>query len=190
LTDGSYNKGDTDLLTQLQTWPKSGGVLWSQKRAALWLADNKVLNSDTFSQSDMNKQFDMSELKYSDMESIAGKQRIAGAFFNMELDLSNPLAFGFNKALLPVFKNRTDLLMDGKKAFSNVAKYTESPLIAGYADKTNVTKIAGASGLVAHKYGKGVVIGMTDNPNFRSIMYGTNKLLFNALFLGKAIEAR
>ncbi len=190
LTDGSYNKGDTDLLTQLQTWTKSGGVLWSQKRAALWLADNKVLSSDTFSQSDMNKQFDMSELKYSDMESIAGKQRIAGAFFNMELDLSNPLAFGFNKALLPVFKNRTDLLMDGKKAFSNVAKYTESPLIAGYADKTNVTKIAGASGLVAHKYGKGVVIGMTDNPNFRSIMYGTNKLLFNALFLGKAIEAR
>jgi len=190
MTDGSYSQDDADLLEQLKQWTKNGGVLWSQKRAALWLANNSVLHSDTFSQSDMNKQFDKSQLSYSDMESIAGKQRIAGAFFNMQLDLSHPLAFGFNKTLLPVFKNRTDLLIDAKKAFTNVAKYTDSPLIAGYADKTNVAKIADASGLVAHKYGKGVVIGMTDNPNFRSIMYGTNKLMFNALFLGKAIEAR
>ena len=190
MTDGSYNQNDAELLKQLKTWTKNGGVLWSQKRAALWLASNSVLKAEAFTQSDMNRQFDKSNLKYSDMEAIAGKQRIAGAFFNMELDLSHPLAFGFSKALLPVFKNRTDLLISDEKAFINVAKYTDSPLIAGYADKTNVTKISEASGLVAHKYGKGVVIGMTDNPNFRSIMYGTNRLLFNALFLGKAIEAR
>jgi hypothetical protein len=190
MTDGNYNKGDDNLLLKLKIWTQNGGVLWSQKRAALWLANNDVLQTATFSQQEMNMRFDKTELNYSDMESIAGKQRIAGAFFNMELDLSHPLAFGFNKPLLPVFKNRTDLLMDGTKAFSNVAKYTQKPLLAGYADKTNVTKIAEASGLVAHKYGKGVVIGMTDNPNFRSIMYGTNRLLFNALFLGDAVEAK
>jgi hypothetical protein len=190
MTDGNYNKGDDNLLLKLKIWTQNGGVLWSQKRAALWLANNDVLQTATFSQQEMNMRFDKTELNYSDMESIAGKQRIAGAFFNMELDLSHPLAFGFNKPLLPVFKNRTDLLMHGIKAFSNVAKYTQKPLLAGYADKTNVVKISEATGLVTHKYGKGVVIGMTDNPNFRSIMYGTNRLLFNALFLGDAVEAK
>jgi hypothetical protein len=190
MTDGNYSKADENLLLKLKIWTQNGGVLWSQKRAALWLANNDVLQTTTLSQREMNQRFNKSELNYGDMELIAGKQRIAGAFFNLQLDLSNPLAFGFNKPLLPVFKNRTDLLMDGTKPFSNVAKYTKSPLLAGYADKTNVAKIGQATGLVAHKYGQGVVIGMTDNPNFRSIMYGTNKLLFNALFLGSAVEAK
>lgn len=190
MTDGNYNKGDDNLLLKLKIWTQNGGVLWSQKRTALWLANNDVLQTATFSQQEMNMRFDKTELNYSDMESIAGKQRIAGAFFNLELDLSHPLAFGFNKPLLPVFKNRTDLLLESSKPFSNVAAYTQRPLLAGYADETNVEKIADAGGLIAHKYGKGVVIGMTDNPNFRSIMYGTNRLLFNALFLGDAVEAK
>ncbi|MDU0112157.1 M14 family metallopeptidase [Psychrosphaera aquimarina] len=190
MTDGSYSKDDDSLIDKLKVWTKAGGVLWSQKRTALWLAKNGVLKSETLTQKEMNERFDKTQLNYSDMESIAGKQRIAGAFFNLKLDLSHPLAFGYNKPMLPVFKNRTDLLVEGTNPFTNVAKYTDAPLIAGYADETNVNEIANASGLVAHKYGKGVVIGMTDNPNFRSIMYGTNKLMFNALFLGKAIEAK
>ncbi len=190
LTDGSYSAKDDQLLTKLKAWVRKGGVLWSQKRSAIWLAQKDVLHADTLTQKQMNQRFDKSEMAYADMESIAGKQRIAGAFFNVKLDLSHPLTFGLDKPLLPVFKNRTDLLVNGTKPFTNVGKYTSSPLLAGYADQNNVNKIANASALVAHKYGKGTVIGMTDNPNFRSIMYGTNRLLFNTLFLGSAITAQ
>ena len=136
----------------------------------------------------MRDNFDVEGLSYADREMLAGRQRIAGAFFETQLDLTHPLAFGFSRAELPMFKNRVELLMPPEKPFLQVAKYTKSPLISGYADELNVKQVAGNSGLVAHSYGKGVVIGMTDNPNFRAITYGTNRLLFNALFLAKAIN--
>ena len=89
---------------------------------------------------------------------------------------------------MPLFKNRTDLLLKPEVPFSLVAKYTQSPLAAGYADEKNVEKIAGATGVMAHSLGRGVVIGMTDDPNFRAIMHGTSRLLFNALFVAQGID--
>lgn len=188
LTDGSYGKSDEKLLEKLKNWVKAGGVLWSQKRSAIWLAKNKVLNSEYVDQKGMKDNFDTDGLSFGDQEALAGRQRIAGAFFEAKLDLTHPLAFGFSREILPLFKNRTEILTNPTKPFVEVAAYTESPLLSGYADDINVKEISKASGLIANGYGAGVVIGMTDNPNFRAITYGTNRLLFNALFLAKAID--
>ena len=188
LTDGFFSGSDEKLAKSLKHWVERGGILWGQKRAALWLADMELLKADSIRQSDMNKRFETDDLAYGQMEALAGKQRIAGAFFDSKLDLSHPLAFGFSRDSLPLFKNRTDLLLKPQVPFSLVAKYTETPLAAGYADDTNVEKIAGATGVMAHSVGQGVVIGMTDDPNFRAIMYGTSRLLFNALFMAQGID--
>jgi len=188
LTDGSYGKTDELLLKKIKTWVKSGGVLWAQKRAAIWLAKNEVLEVEFVDAKGMRDNFDTDGLAYGDQEALAGRQRIAGAFFEAKLDRTHPLAFGFSRDTIPLFKNRTDILTNPKKPFVEVAAYTEKPLLSGYADDINVKEIAKASGLVANGYGSGVVIGMTDNPNFRAITYGTNRLLFNALFLAKAID--
>ncbi len=188
LTDGNYGKSDEKLLKKLKDWVSAGGVLWTQKRAAIWLAKNDVLEAEYIDQKAMQDKFDTDGLRYADQEALAGRQRIAGAFFEVKLDRSHPLAFGFSRDTLPVFKNRTDILINPEKPFVEVAAYTDKPLLSGYADDVNVKEIAKASGLVANSYGSGVVIGMTDNPNFRAITYGTNRLLFNALFLAKAID--
>ena len=188
LTDGSYSKADEKLLNKLKSWVKAGGVLWTQKRSAIWLAKNNVLEAEFVDQKGMKDNFSTDGLRFGDQEALAGRQRIAGAFFETKLDLTHPLAFGFSREILPVFKNRTEILLNPKKPFVEVAAYTEKPLLSGYADDINVKEIAQASGLVANAYGSGVVIGMTDNPNFRAITYGTNRLLFNALFLAKAVD--
>lgn len=188
MTDGSYGKSDEKLLDKLKAWVKAGGVLWTQKRSAMWLAKNEVLQAEFISQKEMKENFKTDDLKYGDQEALSGRQRIAGAFFESKLDLSHPMAFGFSKEILPLFKNRTDILVNPKKPFVEVANYSDSPLLSGYADEVNVKEISKASGLIAHSYGKGVVIGMTDNPNFRAIMYGTNRFMFNALFLAKALN--
>jgi len=188
LTDGNFSKTDETFSKTLKSWVKNGGIVWGQKRAALWLAKQEILDVEVISQADMRKRFEDKELSYDQMESLAGRQRIAGAFFETKLDMSHPMAFGFSRDTLPLFKNRTDLLLTPEKAFSQVAKYTDSPLAAGYADAVNVEKIAGATGVMAHSYGRGVVIGMTDDPNFRAIMYGTSRLLFNALFVAQGID--
>lgn len=188
LTDGSYSKADEKLLNKLKAWVKAGGVLWTQKRSAIWLAKNEVLQAEYVDQKGMKNNFDTDGLSYGDQEALAGRQRIAGAFFEAKLDRTHPLAFGFSRDTLPVFKNRTEILTNPKKPFVEVFAYTDKPLLSGYADDINVKEIAKATGLVANAYGSGVVIGMTDNPNFRAITYGTNRLLFNALFLAKAIN--
>ena len=188
LTDGGFGKSDEAFAKKLKDWVSAGGILWGQKRAALWLAEQKLLKADVISQRDMNKRFETKDLAYDQMEALAGKQRVAGAFFESKLDLSHPLAFGYNRETLPLFKNRTDLLLKPEVPFSLVAKYTQSPLAAGYADEKNVEKIAGATGVMAHSLGRGVVIGMTDDPNFRAIMHGTSRLLFNALFVAQGID--
>lgn len=188
LVDGNYGKDDKALLEQLQGWVKDGGVLWSQKSAALWLAENELIKGSVIDAQTMKRNFETEGLSYADRESLSGKQRIAGAFFETDLDLSHPLAFGFSNAKLPVFKNNIGLLADVDKPFIQVARYSKEPLIAGYADENNVEQVAEQSAVLAHRHGKGVVIGMTDNPNFRAITYGTNRLLFNALFLANGIR--
>ena len=188
LTDGSYSKKDESLAADLKEFAKQGGIIWGQKRAALWLAQQSLLRVDTISQSEMFKRFNAEELVFSDKEALGGKQRVAGAFFEAKLDLSHPLTFGLSNETIPLFKNRTDLMLETKVPFSSVASYTETPLLSGYADNTNVEKIAGASGLVSQTMGRGVVIGMTDNPNFRAIMYGSSRLFVNSLFLAPAVR--
>jgi len=188
LTDGSYSDSDDTLAKNLASWTKSGGILWGQKRAAIWLANQSILKADTVTSSEMRKRFEDKDLSYDQREVLAGKQRIAGAFFNSTLDLSHPMAFGFANESLPLFKNRTDLLLAPEVPFALVAKYTDSPLAAGYAHDTNVERISGASGVIAHSVGRGTVIGMTDNPNFRAIMHGTYRLLFNALFMAQGVN--
>ncbi|MDB2374164.1 M14 family metallopeptidase [Psychrosphaera haliotis] len=188
LTDGSYSKKDESLADDLKEFARQGGTVWGQKRAALWLAKEGLLKVDTIAQSEMYKRFNTDDLKFGDKEALGGKQRVAGAFFEAKLDLSHPLTFGLTNNTIALFKNRTDLLLTPKVPFSAVATYTDKPLMAGYADNTNVEKIAGATGLVAQRMGRGVVIGMTDNPNFRAIMYGSNRLFVNSLFMAPAVR--
>ncbi len=188
LTDGSYSKKDEALSKNLKSFAKQGGIIWGQKRAAMWLASEELLKAETISQSDMYKRFDNKNLSFGDKEALGGKQRVAGAFFNAELDMTHPLTFGLSDNKIALFKNRTDLLLESKLPFSTVAAYSKSPLLAGYADAKNVEKIAQANGLIAQQYGRGAVIGMTDNPNFRAITYGSSRLFINSLFLGAAVS--
>ena len=138
---------------------------------------------------DVADAFNTKGLRYADKQSLASRQRIAGAIFNTHVDLSHPLTFSFERDTLPVFKNSTWLLKTSTAPFVNVLKYTQKPLLAGYADDKNVEQIAGAAALIAHSYGQGSVIGMTDNPVFRGYWYGTSRLLSNALFFGHTFKA-
>ena len=127
-------------------------------------------------------------LRYQDKELLAGRQRIAGAIYQAELDLSHPLAFGFTRASLPLFKNDIMLLQPSNAPFVNVALYSEQPQLAGYTAVEYVPRISQSAALLAHNLGKGRVIAMTDNPVFRGYFYGSSRLLVNALYLGASFN--
>ncbi|TQF72972.1 M14 family zinc carboxypeptidase [Pseudoalteromonas luteoviolacea] len=188
MVDGNYRGLSKQVKTAIMSWVKKGGIIWGHKRGAQWLIEQQLLNVETISRKEMRAQFESKNMPFSERESLAAKQRIAGAIFNARADLSHPLAFGLEDEILPVFKNSTWVMKPNAQPFTSVLKYTDSPLLSGYADQRNVTQIAASSVLIADEYGKGVAIAMTDNPVFRGYWYGTSKLVNNALFFANALK--
>ncbi len=190
LTNGSFSTVNAKMVEKLKYWVQHGGVIWGHKSGAKFLADKGILKAEYLSSNDMAKAFPTDNLSYADKDSYHGDKRIAGAIFNANIDLSHPLSFSFERGTLPVFKNSTFVLKPSEKPFVNVATYTKTPLLAGFSHELNNQQIAGAGVLMAHNYGKGKVIAMSDNPVFRSYWYGTSRLLSNAIFFGHAIDAK
>jgi len=101
-----------------------------------------------------------------------------------DVDITHPLAFGYTQRDLPVYRNHSIFMAPSEDPFSTVVKYKANPLLSGYVNSTNLEKLGGTASLIASGIGRGNVIMFVDNPNFRGMWYGTNKLFFNALFLG------
>ena len=90
---------------------------------------------------------------------------------------------------VPVHRNSTLVLKPDDNPYTTPLRYTDDPLLSGYASEERQEQIAGSAAIIANKVGRGTVIRMIDNPNFRGIWYGTNKLFLNALFFGPVIDA-
>ena len=161
-----------------------------QKSASEWLAGNTWLKAEFLSASDIADAFNDDGLGYADKEAFAGKKRIAGAVFETELDLGHPLAFGFHRDQLPMFRNSDRVMLMPGAPFVTVAKYAKSPLMAGYTSDELQKLIGDSAAIVAHNFGRGKVIAFTDNVNFRGYWYGTSRLLSNAIFMAGLIDAQ
>ena len=62
------------------------------------------------------------------------------------------------------------------------------PLLSGYVHAEVLEKLKGTASVIAEKRGKGSVILLVDNPNFRTYTHGTTKLFLNAIFFGGILE--
>jgi len=87
-------------------------------------------------------------------------------------------------------KNTDEVMERPDNPYATVIAYSEQPLISGYASATNKDALAGTAALIADRRGDGSVILFSDDPNFRAIWYGTNKLFMNALFFSKVFQAQ
>jgi len=79
-------------------------------------------------------------------------------------------------------------LEPGKNPYSTPLVYTSSPLLSGYISKKNLKTLSNSASIVVSGKGRGKVINMADNTNFRAFWYGTNKLFANAIFFGNIIS--
>ncbi|XPF93332.1 M14 family zinc carboxypeptidase [Colwellia sp. RE-S-Sl-9] len=189
MVDGNYQSLNPSVVIKLESWLKLGGVVFAQKHAAKWLAEKDILRASFVSNNQLRQLFDSSNLSYEDKSDLAARQRIAGAIYETQLDITHPLAFGFSKKTLPVFRNNTLIMEPLHYPFTNVGTYSVEPLLSGYTDKNLIKRIANTSSLVAHNVGKGRVIATTDNLAFRGYWYGSVKILANSIFFGKVFNA-
>jgi hypothetical protein len=185
MVDGDYSDLNNKVVNKVSAWAKQGGVIFGQKRAANWLSEKEILKVKFASKDQIEQMFDTDNLLYKDKEALAARKRIAGAIFETSIDISHPIAYGYNNEHLPLFRNST-LIMDYPSApFVAVATYTAAPLMSGYTDQNLVNRLANNAAIVAHNVGRGRVIATSDNLTFRGYWHGSAKLLANSLFFAK-----
>ena len=179
MVTGSYDL-DTQDVNRLMEWVREGGVLIAWKNAARWLIGNEVIDEGLRS-----ARPDTVAIPYELVSSTRGAQRIGGAIFAAALDTTHPLAFGYGDQA-PLFRNHEIFFEPSATPGATVARYTSSPLLAGYISPKRQGELADSAALIARRQGAGAVVLFADNPNFRAFWYGTNGLFLNAVFFGGA----
>jgi hypothetical protein len=183
MVSGFYNLDKTQV-DKLKQWIQNGGTLITFKTASEWairqgLSKEKLVPTDTVKSKN--------RIDYNDAIPTEGAKAIGGAIFEMDLDITHPLGFGFSDRKVSVYKNGKTFLQNSSSPYNTVAQYTKNPLIGGYISKDNLKKLGQTAAVLVSAEGAGRIVMFADNPNFRAFWYGTNKLFLNALFLGQNI---
>ncbi len=193
MVSGSYTQLDSLQQKKIKTWVSKGNTLITIARASQWAVSKKLVKESLTKKpkpKDKDKKDKVTKrLPYVDAGEHIGRERLGGAIFEVDLDVTHPLGFGYHSSSLPIYKNNTVFLQPSKNAYSTVAKYAKNPHIDGYISTTNLeTYLKPSASLLVSPIGRGRVVLFADNPNFRGAWYGTNRLFLNALFLGDRIS--
>lgn len=196
MVSGSYSLFDSVKIQKIKDWVKKGNTLITTRSATKWAIEKKLVKE--FLMVDPDKKKEDNEKKkekpivrkpYVEAPENIGKKKVGGAIFQVDLDLTHPLAFGYHDRLIPVYRNSNIWLSPSKNEYSTVAKYTEMPHIDGFISNKNMKEfLQPSASLIVSSIGKGRVIMFADNPNFRGSWFGTNRLFLNAIFLGQHIS--
>ncbi len=171
-------------MQNLRRWIGNGGTLVGLGSAVTWMSRNKLTNLKSVEVEYPNTE----EITYDKIDNYNRSLYIPGGVFMSELELSHPMAFGYYKESVPTFKRGTILIEPSDSKFANVGKYTEEPLVSGWISDANLEAMKGTSTIRVNSLGRGRIVSLVDNPNFRAFWYGTNKLMMNAIFFGRIVN--
>jgi len=187
MVSGNYRLLNKKQKERLKQWVSDGNTLITTGKASDWAIKQKVAEESLI----VRKPDSVSNGTRSSYESARGaiqKHNIGGSIFEIDLDLSHPIGYGYQDNNIPVYKNNRVWIAPSKNRFSTVGKYGKDPHVDGYISKENLEIMKEAASIVVSKRGKGRVVLFADNPNFRGAWYGTNKLFMNAVFFGHLIK--
>ena len=189
MVSGSYQELDSINRQKLKDWTTKGNTLITIATASKWAIEKKLVKEKlTKKPKEKDSTKTIERLPYVDASEHIGREQLGGAIFEVDLDITHPLGFGYRSNLLPVYKDNNVFLSPSKNAYSTVAQYTKDSHIDGYISEDNYNIYLKKSvSLLVSPLGSGRVVMFADNPNFRGAWYGTNRLFLNALFLGNHI---
>jgi hypothetical protein len=182
LVGGNYNNLNKD---KLKSWVQAGGTLILTEEAVEWAAQAGLTNI-SFKKA---KEDTAKLLRYNEREYREGARRMFGSILRAEVDLTHPLAYGYNQPYVDLFKANNIIPERSKNAYSNPFVYGDKPLQSGYIVKENQEALKQTAAVLVSAIGNGRVISIADNPNFRAVWLGGTKLFMNAIFFGRMVDA-
>ena len=169
-TGGNINKN------QINDYIKDGGNLIAYRNSVKWVSSN--LSEIDFHTNEINAD----DVTFSERQSFFGAQQTGGAIFNSIIDKSHPVNYGIESNSLPLFRNSNVYMTKSEQSFNNPIVYSPNPLMSGYISEENLSLLKKATPFKVIRSGKGKILLMTDNTNFRAFWFGTNRILLNMLF--------
>ncbi|MEN2282483.1 M14 metallopeptidase family protein [Algoriphagus sp. SE2] len=185
LPSGNYNSFSENVVEHLKDWINRGGTVISLKSASLWL-NQKGITKETLVE--RGESTDPKELPFAVRSNFEGAKEVGGSIYMARLDLTHPIAYGYKRETLPVYRNNSIFVQPSKNKYLTPIRYTNDPLLGGYISDANLELLKQSASLIVSPVGRGRVINFYDSPNFRGTWFGTNKLFFNAIFLGDKMD--
>jgi hypothetical protein len=191
LTESSDETLKNGMAKTIAQWVQDGGILIAVGRAASWAEELCLVARPDACKEDPSGNSAAAPVvprAYADFDDDKAKQIIGGAIVSSMLDLSHPIAYGFQRVDLPLFRRGTTELKPSENAYSTPVRYSDAPLMAGFIGSDRLAAIKGQPAVIAERLDKGLVIRFANNPVFRGFWRGTERLFINALFFGQVIE--
>ena len=164
-------------LKKIKEWVKNGGTIIGYRNTLKWFKSKELAKLE-FKKVDVPAK----DITFEQKDDFEGAQEIGGAIFEVEIDRSHPINFGYKNNTIALFRNTTIFMKLDSSSYNNPIQYSKNPILSGYISKPNLDSLSRTVPLQIKKLGKGKVVAFTDNTNFRAFWYGTNKLLMNAIF--------
>jgi hypothetical protein len=183
MPSGNYGRLNTELV---KNWLNAGNTLIACESAVKGLADKQLANVEFKKQKE--DPLPAARRAYVDATEDRQALELPGAIFEGILDLTHPMAYGYRRPVIPVFRSSNEFLEPSQSAYAMPLAYSQKALVAGYLHRKFDAVAPGSASIIVSGQGSGRVICLADNPNFRAFWYGTNKLLANAIFFGETIS--
>ncbi len=189
LVSGNLSFLAGERLETLEAWIRGGGTLIASRQAAAWAARNGLTPNILAPGvgrpvSEEEPAEGRGRRDYADAAGD-GAQAIGGSIWQADLDLTHPLGFGYTRRFLPVWRDHALFFEPSANEYSTVAALVEGDAhLSGYISGPNRERLAGSPSVMADRLGRGTVVLLVDNPNFRGYWRGTQRLLMNAIWFG------
>lgn len=183
---------DSSKVALIRRWVNNGGVFVGLGGGAFFasashsgLSTVKTLPDSVGSESKKGEDQKAKELKRR-LETSAERERrerleeVPGTIFRIKMDPQHALGFGYSGGT-QVFKMSRDALDLGPEG-TNVAWFTASAKVSGYASRENVERLKEKPFLIDEPRGRGHVVMYVEDPNFRLFWYGLNRMFLNSIY--------
>lgn len=188
LPSGTYGNWGRREASSLKDYLSSGGTVIAIASAIRWLEREELLTHEHELEQENNHASGSKRptFKFGDARRARALETVAGVFFRSKADLTNPVAFGFPNATIPLFKDHSMKFETPSNPYSVVARY--EGVIAGYVSQRNREHLRGTPAVWVQNVGVGRIICIADNPVFRGYVRSAERFLTNAILLGPTVN--
>ena len=186
LPNGRYGSLNDETITEIKTWVSNGGKLILIERALSKVVDKEGFGlkssfEDEEEKEDEGDDDEPEQKRYEDRQREGVTDYIPGAIYNVTLDNSHPLAFGYNGQYFDLKQNSSKyvLLADGW----NVGILSSPIPVSGFAGYKTIETLKNTLVFGVEPIGSGQVIYFVDDPIYRSFWYNGKQMLGNAVFV-------